>query len=125
MMARGFVDLLFILLCGAIVMLSDSIRVKGLPVDPARSSSMEDGSAGSNPEILVVSADWVGIDGNRYESVGNAIDDSGSDSFVIVPSDRIVAHHRMVAIWDELDAAGCTASFGVLVDSEGVDGGGS
>ena len=34
-MTRGFVDLLFILLCGALIMLSQSVRVHSPPVDPA------------------------------------------------------------------------------------------
>jgi hypothetical protein len=115
MMTRGFVDLLFILLCGALIMLSQSVRIHSLPADPADAGHSESTPISKREQrVLVVADDWIGCEGNRFETSPELLRGCTEEiALVLVPSDDAVSHHRIIRVWNELDLAGRHASLGV------------
>ena len=114
-MTRGFVDLLFILLCGALIMLSQSVRVHSLPVDPADAGhSRSEPVSEREQRVLVVADDWFGCDGGRFDTIPELLRACEEHhALVLVPSDDAVSHHRIIGVWHELDLAGRQASLGI------------
>lgn len=114
MINKGFVDLLFILLCGAIVMLAQSVRLGSIPSDPAKAGTGADPVDGGETVVMVVGSDWIALDGRRFAGVPEASGELGDGDVVVVPADREVAHHRMVAVWNGIADTGRIARFGVI-----------
>lgn len=118
MINKGFVDLLFILLCGTIVMLSQSVRLSSIPSDPAEADAQADVLSGNEIVVMVVGSDWVAVDDRRFEDVSLAVTELDKGDVVVIPADREVAHHRMVAVWNQVESLGKPARFGVISRGE-------
>ncbi len=114
MINKGFVDLLFILLCGAIVMLAQSVRLGSIPSQPADAGAGASRVDGEETVVMVVGSDWVALEGRRFPGVFEASGAMGGGDVVVVPADREVAHHRMVAVWNSITETGRIARFGVI-----------
>lgn len=117
MMFRSFVDLVFILLCAVVVILTQSVSLKGLKADASDIGDGESHSIDSGTtEILIVSDEWVGLDGQRYDTVEAAIGRLSSDpdtTTVVVPEHADVSHHRVIRTWWDLKRAGRHVELGV------------
>jgi biopolymer transport protein ExbD len=123
MISRSFVDLLFILLCAAIVMLANSSPLRVAEADPARAAG--GGTldlAGRELRLLVVGETELWI-GEEPVAEGEAIATrfAASDRVVIVPSAVWVTHHRVIEVWSQLQAAGVEADLGVVPAAEGKE----
>jgi biopolymer transport protein ExbD len=120
MMYRSFVDLVFIVLCALIVVLEDSVELRGLTVDPAGlDSSASHAIAIDGPGVLVVGGEWYAAGGRRFDSVDAALASLGEQAkVVVVPADRSISHERVIAAWWRVSSSGCGAELGVLAHEE-------
>jgi len=115
----SFVDLLFILLCGTIVLLSRSIYLAGLEPEPA-----EVGAGGvseiraADVRIVAVSEAGLQFEGSdaTFDQVTRQL--ASSDVVVVVSADDRVSHHRMMAVWSDFAAAGRDVQLGVRPKSK-------
>lgn len=116
MISRSFVDLLFILLCAAIVMLANSSPLRVADADPAKAAGGGKlDLAGRDLRLLVVDETSLWLDEQplpQASSLGSAF--SSADRVVIVPRTAAVTHHRVIEVWSELQAAGIDADLGVM-----------
>ncbi|MEM9065170.1 MAG: hypothetical protein AAGB51_06725 [Planctomycetota bacterium] len=115
MIGKSFVDLLFILLLGTLVMLSRSIEVGSLDTAPA-----EVGTGGSAPEnidracVVVVGDESVGIGSEEGIPDADAASRIEAEQWVLlVPAHESLSHHRMMAVWSVMNDAGYTVKLGV------------
>lgn len=121
MMLRSFVDFVFILLCATIVLLTESVALKGLTADP---TDVGDGDAhaidANRTEILVVSDEWLGVGGERFTAPESAVARLSQDrdvTIVIVPEHSSVSHHRVIGTWWDLKKTGRHVELGVRPES--------
>ncbi|MEM6259653.1 MAG: hypothetical protein AAGI37_15345 [Planctomycetota bacterium] len=118
---RGFIDVLFILLCGAIVLLSQSLPLGELDAAPTRVGGGGVSAISADAAVIVV------VDDDRvWLEDGTPTDERllpsqlAADAFpLLVPAAEGVSHHRVLAVWDTLRHAGVTAGFGVVPDDSG------
>lgn len=120
-MFRSFVDLVFILLCAVVVVLTQSVPLKGLKADPTDVGDGEAHAIDSGvTEILVVSDDWIGFNGEKFDGLESAAKRLSSDvnaTTVVVPEHAEVSHHRVIRTWWELKRAGRHVELGVRPES--------
>jgi biopolymer transport protein ExbD len=114
MISRGFIDLLFILLCSTIVMLSESVRLGVFEAAPARVGG--GGVAAIDADTVVVVT--VGAEELRVadglvtpEQVAERL--GAGRTAVLVPASAQVTHHRVMAAWSALRLAGAAVQLGV------------
>jgi len=113
--STNFIDLLFILLCGTIVMLSQSLRLGGIEAKPAKVGG------GAVSEIMADDVRIVGVSESKLAMEGrdfvNAVDVSKqllpSAAVVLVPSNESVSHHRMMQVWSQFTELGWSPQIGV------------
>ena len=121
MMFRSFVDLVFILLCAVVVILTQSVPLKGLKADPTDVGDGETSSIDSGvTEILIISDDWVGLNGERFDALEAAMERLSNESdttTVVVPEHADVSHHRVIRAWWELKRTGRHVELGVRPES--------
>jgi len=110
---KSFVDLLFILLCGTIVMLSRSVEVGAVQIDPAKVGSGGVSQVKAD-DVIVVSVNEHGVsmpskngEEIKFESIDNAATQVPSDKCVLLSAatDQ-VTHHRIMHAWSGLVKAG-------------------
>ena len=114
MICRGFVDLLFILLCSTIVLLAQSIPLRGLLAEPAVA-----GTGGSRPlggdEIVLISVSDSEL--ATTTATGTRLDElalpSSSSTIIIVPATESITHHRVIDVWKQARDAGYRVELGV------------
>ena len=114
MICRGFVDLLFILLCSTIVMLAQSIPLRGLLAEPVLA-----GTGGSRPlggdDVVLVSVSESKL--ATTSATGTRLDDlslpSSSSTIIIVPATDSITHHRVIDVWRQARDAGFHVELGV------------
>ena len=114
MLQRGFIDLLFILLCAAIVLLSESIRVGTVEARPA-----EVGSGSVSPmtvdqiRLVVVREQELVFKDQPYTDIEKLVGPWGGDECVVlVTSSEEVTHHRMMRVWSDFRDTGLAVKFG-------------
>lgn len=121
MMFRSFVDLVFIMLCAVVVILTQSVPLKGLKADPTDVGDGEAHSIDSGvTEILVVSDEWIGLNGARFDSIEAAMKRLSNESdatTVVVPEHADVSHHRVIRAWWDLKKTGRHVELGVRPES--------
>jgi len=113
--SKSFVDLLFILLCSTIVMLSDTVRVKQVDLAPAEvGGGAISATRAEDVVVVAVSADGVTHDGRSIPDA--ALPDSlpVGASALLSPSDENVTHFRVMRVWSSLRSAGVDAHLGVV-----------
>lgn len=114
MITRGFVDLLFILLCSTIVLLAQSIRLNGLAAEPARVGS--GGSRILNDERLVlvsVHESFLLTENGSFANVDALHDQRFQGTLILVPADKSISHHRIMDVWREAEIRGLNVELGV------------
>lgn len=120
---RGFLDLLFILLCSAMVMLSQSLPLGSIDAAPARL-----GSGGVSPihadqvRPLIVSEHAIDLKDQPVDRLDDLADLlSEDDVLVIMPRHATVSHHRVMAVWHELRQMSLPVKLGVAPRTEPDD----
>ena len=106
--SKSFVDVLFILLCGTIVLLTESVQVGSVDTAPAEVG------AGGVSEIradqvrpVVVTEKAITVDEQPYARPGEAAKNLGPrEAALLVPGDRELSHHRMMAVWSAFQERG-------------------
>jgi hypothetical protein len=114
MMGRGFVDLMFILLCSTIVLLAQSIPLRGLLAEPAVA-----GIGGTRPidgvDVVLVSIDASTV--STAEHTGSTLDalelPRGPITLILLPATSTVSHHRVIDVWRTAQASGYRVELGV------------
>jgi hypothetical protein len=100
-----------------VVVLTQSVSLKGLKADPTDVGDGEAHSINSGvTEIMVVSNDWIGVNGERFDSVDRAMRRLSVDpnaTTVVVPESADVSHHRVIRAWWDLKKAGRQVELGV------------
>ncbi len=128
---KSFVDLLFILLCGTIVMLSRSIQVGAVDTAPARVGGGGLSEVCADEIRLVAVSDrryeWTDVDGglrraDGADEVAAAMD--ADDCVLLVAGNEGVSHHRVMEAWSAFRKAGCRVKLGA-VPADGEETGGS
>lgn len=115
MISRSFVDLLFILLCGAVVMLANSVPLRLADAAPAKvAGGGRLDLAGRTLRVLVVGEDRLRLDGELLPPEAPLPTFRDEDRVVLLPEGVAVTHHRMLAVWSDLRGAGIEADLGVL-----------
>ena len=113
--ATNLIDLLFILLCGTIVMLSQSIQLKGVEATPAQvgGGAVSDIHA-DDVKIVAVSLKTLAMEHQTFNSVPElSAKLTPKDVVVLVPGDEKVSHHRMMQLWSALQEKGHRVQLGV------------
>jgi len=117
MMFRSFVDLVFILLCAVLVLLTNSVQLKGLSADVSDVGEHESNAIDPHETlIVVVSEDWLGIDGKHLSDVSevqSALKAQSKTSVVVIPETSSVSHHRVIETWWTLKQSGWRVELGV------------
>ena len=114
MICRGFVDLLFILLCSTIVLLAQSVPLRGLMAEPA-----EAGTGGTRAlqgdELALVSVTETGVatDSSTGSNLAELQWVERPETLIIVPSTERITHHRIMQVWREARNAGFEVELGV------------
>ncbi|MBM4361316.1 MAG: hypothetical protein FJ104_01455 [Deltaproteobacteria bacterium] len=116
MISRSFVDLLFILLCAALVMLANSSQLRVAEATPAKvAGGGRLDLAGRELRVLVVGPVQVGLDDERWDGDAPPVGVlAADDRVVVVPADEEVSHHRVLRVWFELREQGLEVDLGVL-----------
>ena len=110
---KSFVDLLFILLCSTIVMLSQTLQIGSLEIAPAKmgSAGVSEVSA-DDVNLLVVYQDYcelIAKDGKRQRI--NNISQLGVDTmqgkcFLLSAAKNSLSHHRIMNVFSQCREAG-------------------
>ena len=114
MLQRAFIDLLFILLCSAIVLLSESVRLGTVEAKPA-----EVGGGAVTPisvdqvRLIVVRESELVFEDRPYQKLEALLRGwHGDECAVLIPSDETIAHHRMMSVWSDFKEIGLQVKFG-------------
>lgn len=113
--STSFIDLLFILLCGTIVMLTQSFQLEGVDAAPAKVG----GGAVSpihadNVRIIGVSDANLAMKNQTYDTAAQVLADVDETAvLVIVPADGYVSHHRVMEVWSQFSKLGRNPQIGV------------
>ncbi|MEM8738331.1 MAG: hypothetical protein AAGG38_07630 [Planctomycetota bacterium] len=112
---KSFIDLLFILLLGTFVMLSESLRVGAIetaPADVGGGGAVVDdpGSA----RVVVVNRETLSLEDEPMPGVDRLVAELGADEFVLLtPGRKDVVHQRVMEVWAELDRRGVEVKLAV------------
>jgi hypothetical protein len=128
---KSFVDLLFILLCSTIVMLSRSVEVGAVEMQPAKVGS---------GNVSAISADDIRVIAVSLESIECVNDDGSSDvldsidqvkerfskdkCILLSASQGSVTHQRMMQVWSRLVGDGYVVKLAAVEDDEVNNNGG-
>ena len=114
MICRGFVDLLFILLCSTIVLLAQSVPLRGLLAEPAE-AGLGGTRALHGDELALISVTETGVasDAGTGETLAELEWPQKPDTLIIVPSNENITHHRIMQVWREAQQAGFEVELGV------------
>ena len=114
MINRGFVDLLFILLCSTIVLLAQSVRLEGLAAEPARVGSGGNRSLAGKDLILVsVFESHIETEDGPMKRLDEIQGDKETGIVVLVPANKEISHHRIMDLWREAGQLGLNVELGV------------
>ena len=112
---KSFVDVLFILLLGTIVMLTESVQLG--TIDAALARRGGDGISSVRADevkVVVVADDDLEHDGRRYPNGAALLSTLGPEGTVLLlPSGEALPHRRMIEIWLQLRDAGLDVRLGV------------
>ena len=116
LVSKSFVDLLFILLCGTIVLLTDSLRVHVLDTAPAQvGAGALSPIAAHDVEPVVVFEQTVAWKGERFASVDPLVAALPADScLLLIAGDEALSHHRMMRVWSACQQRGLTVKLGAV-----------
>lgn len=120
-MSRSFVDLMFILLCAVISLVTQATNLRSLRIDPADAGTGGTRAvAGSSIEVVAVSDEALDFRGQRLTSADEVRAASDPDMLLLlVPEHERVSHHRVLALWRDLTRLGLRVELGVKATSGG------
>jgi biopolymer transport protein ExbD len=113
--SKSFVDILFILLCATIVLLSQSLQVGAVKTAPA-----EVGGGAISPvkadevRAVVVNQKDLLIDGVSVGVQGLKGKLESHECALLVPGDEGLSHHRMMKVWSDLRAMDVTVKLAAV-----------
>ena len=121
MLLKNFIDLLFILLICAIVLLSESIRIGAVETAPPIIAAQGAASMVEPAEIrvVVVNEDHLILDEQSYDTaqaLANQL--QRSDTVLIVSGTEQITHHRMMGVWSGFQELGFAVKLGVQPESK-------
>lgn len=112
---KSFIDILFILLLAAIVMLATSVQLGGLDASPVKV-----GAEGVSPiradevQIVVVEHDRLLTMDRSYADMEHLVQDLKPDSPVLLVTGREeITHQRMMSVWSDFKRRGRSVELGV------------
>lgn len=120
-MFKSFVDLLFILLCGTIVSLSQSLQLGALETAPAKvgSGGISEVRADQVDVLVVNESDYQLVLGSGTEPI-EVVSLDQLDSYlqntrclVIVAGTDVISHQRVMDCWDHGRTLGIKVQLGV------------
>ncbi len=120
---KSFVDLLFILLCGTIVMLSRSVEVGAVEINPAKVGAGGVSEVQAD-DVAVVSVSQKGISISdesggvlEFENAISAAESLGRDKCILLSAAGDgVTHHRMMRVWSDFVKAGFNVKLAAVED---------
>jgi biopolymer transport protein ExbD len=111
---KSFIDVLFILLIGTIVLLSQSVRLGAVEAEPLRL-----GSGGVSPlaaddvAVVVVADGGLFHEGRAHATVDELVDAVPPGvTVLLVVADADVRHHRVMDVWTQLRQRGRRVGLG-------------
>ncbi len=127
---RSFIDVLFILLLSAIVMLAQSFQLGGVDMSPA-----EVGADGVSPlradevRLIVIEEDELLVEDSTFADIEALHQNMPADApLVLVAGRGEISHQRVMSLWSELQERGRDVRLGVAPkrsdpsDDESVNG---
>ncbi len=116
MMRSSFVDLLFILLCSAIVLLSQSLHIGAVEIAPAEAGGggISEVNADDVRVVAVYEERLVLEEGDVASPAALAEMVSAEETVLLVSGDERVSHHRMMDVWSALRERRVAVRFGVI-----------
>ncbi len=114
LMSRGFVDVLFILLCGTIVLLSESVRVGSVKTAPA-----EIGAGGisaiyaEDVRPVIIEHDTMIYQEQSIQTVPQLLTQLEPNVCVLlITANKNIPHHRVMKLWSQLHKQGINVNLG-------------
>jgi len=112
---RSFIDVLFILLLSAIVMLAQSFQLGGVDMSPA-----EVGADGVSPlradevRLIVIEEDALLVEDSTFSTVEALHQSMPADApLVLVAGRGEISHQRVMSLWSDLKERGRDVRLGV------------
>ena len=125
MLQKGFIDMLFILLCATIVLLSESIRIGTVEAKPAEVGGGAVSEISMNQvRLVIVQAEGLIFEEKPYAQFTELVKANrwlGDECAVLVPEAEDVTHHRMMKVWSDFQEAGYQVKFGAKAVSTDED----
>lgn len=128
-MNRSFVDLLFILLCGTIVLLSQSLQIGAVDAAPAKVGGGGISEVRADEVVLVVvGKDRITVRGPQGASIELADHEQlpghvePGRCVLLVPGDEQVSHHRVMQVWSVCRDAGMTVKLAAVAKRSNTGG---
>ena len=128
-MNRSFVDLLFILLCGTILLLSQSLQIGAVDTTPAKIGGGGISEVRADEVVLVVVAvdqitlqrqDGTTIELADHEQLSSHVEPG--PCVLLVPGDEEVSHHRVMQVWSACRKAGVVVKLAAVPEKASTDG---
>ncbi|MBI9018440.1 MAG: hypothetical protein JEZ07_14400 [Phycisphaerae bacterium] len=126
-MHKSFIDILFILLCGTIVMLSNTLYVGTLETSPAKLGS------GGVSELCADEVQIVAVYDNHLETInskGEAIELKSAHNItnyiaktnciLLMAGNETVSHHQLMLQWDICRQLGFNVKLGAINASPNI-----
>jgi len=125
-MSRSFVDILFILLCSTVVMLSQSLQIGSLDVAPAKvGGGGISAICADDVQLLVVHKDGleiVDVTGQHKRQVQNMEELAGvirdPHGVILVAGSEDVSHQRVMHVWSECRNSGWVVKLGAVPEGK-------
>ena len=111
-MLKSFIDVMFILLCAAVALLSRTVYVGTAEAEAAKIGGETVSSSESRLVAVVVRPDALLVEGRDVGDDPSAVAGAmgeGPATAVLIPSDAGVAHHRVMEVWAALGDLGVDA----------------
>ncbi len=117
---KSFVDMLFILLLGTMVMLSQSVQIGALDTVMAKLGSRGISSVRADEvQVIVIDKDGLRFEGETWEDIEQLAERiRADDPVLLVTADREVRHHQVMAIWMALRHRELDVKLGAQPSSE-------
>ncbi|MEM1212055.1 MAG: hypothetical protein AAGI68_07120 [Planctomycetota bacterium] len=116
MLLKSFIDLAFILLCAAVVLLAQSVRVGAIDTDPAEVQG--DQLADPIPQttrIVVIAPDELFLEDQAVPTLEALLNQTDPDTaLMLTPQSEAVSHHRVMSVWSRLSSAGRTVQIAAV-----------
>ena len=114
MISKSFIDLLFILLCATIVLLSESVQIGAIDTAPVQVGGNGISSININDvRVVVVDDEQLSLDHKQYKSPEQLLKSLQSGQCVVlVAATENLKHHRIMNVWDVLSSSGIEVKLG-------------